>query len=297
MKFHINAAGEAGKCKATKGNCPFGGEAEHFTSAEAAREHYEKQMGDSTSSLSKAKKSISTMPRDQRFDVVDFYDYKKEEVRLSELRTTGFQDGTIDELNVAWQDLWRARGDARDLTKNRVAAVLESGFTGSLKDAISSGVVDKGSDKKDLSDNERNAIGVISELPSKYQEKFYNLPVAYLKSFASDKPDSALPTAGMKKLLDVAEAVHAKNPEFAPSRLQVTPRAARSEFNKPGTFSIPQMQHTSPETYSLLNEYAKQKYGAQSDDFWRTVHSESMNHPKLSDFTRAEKEFDKKLKS
>lgn len=40
-KFHINAAGEAGQCKAVNGKCPFGSESEHFTSAEAAREAFE----------------------------------------------------------------------------------------------------------------------------------------------------------------------------------------------------------------------------------------------------------------
>jgi len=40
-KFHINSAGEAGQCKAVNGNCPFGGESDHFTSAEAAREAFE----------------------------------------------------------------------------------------------------------------------------------------------------------------------------------------------------------------------------------------------------------------
>lgn len=42
-KFHINGNGEAGSCKAEKGGCPFGGESEHFTSAEAARSAYEAQ--------------------------------------------------------------------------------------------------------------------------------------------------------------------------------------------------------------------------------------------------------------
>lgn len=40
-QYHVNAKGEAGACSATKGKCPFGGEANHFTSAEAARAAYE----------------------------------------------------------------------------------------------------------------------------------------------------------------------------------------------------------------------------------------------------------------
>lgn len=53
-KFHVNSAGEAGPCAATKGGCPFGGEADHFTSPEAARESYESKMsGASLTSLEK----------------------------------------------------------------------------------------------------------------------------------------------------------------------------------------------------------------------------------------------------
>lgn len=42
MLYHVNkSTGEAGKCKAEKGKCPFGGADEHFTSPEAARSFYE----------------------------------------------------------------------------------------------------------------------------------------------------------------------------------------------------------------------------------------------------------------
>jgi hypothetical protein len=44
-KFHVNpATGEPGACRALKGNCPFGSEEQHFTSASAARSAYEKAM-------------------------------------------------------------------------------------------------------------------------------------------------------------------------------------------------------------------------------------------------------------
>jgi len=40
--YHINpATGDPGKCSAKKGNCPFGGDDEHYTSSESAREAYE----------------------------------------------------------------------------------------------------------------------------------------------------------------------------------------------------------------------------------------------------------------
>ncbi len=42
--FHINGKGEAGKCSASKGNCPFGEVEDHFASAEDARASYERSM-------------------------------------------------------------------------------------------------------------------------------------------------------------------------------------------------------------------------------------------------------------
>lgn len=42
MAFHINPeTGEAGKCRAKNGNCPFGSADEHYPTAEAARDAYE----------------------------------------------------------------------------------------------------------------------------------------------------------------------------------------------------------------------------------------------------------------
>lgn len=43
-KYHVNSNGEAGQCKALKGGCPFGDATEHFSTAEAARDHYEDTM-------------------------------------------------------------------------------------------------------------------------------------------------------------------------------------------------------------------------------------------------------------
>jgi len=43
-KFHINRAGNPGSCRAKPGNCPYGGESDHYTSKEDAREVYEAQQ-------------------------------------------------------------------------------------------------------------------------------------------------------------------------------------------------------------------------------------------------------------
>lgn len=47
MRYHINpTTGNPGKCSASEGRCPFGGESEHYTSPEAAREAFEKSQSE-----------------------------------------------------------------------------------------------------------------------------------------------------------------------------------------------------------------------------------------------------------
>jgi hypothetical protein len=40
-KFHVNSKGEAGRCSAQSGGCPFGGESEHYSNPENAQKAYE----------------------------------------------------------------------------------------------------------------------------------------------------------------------------------------------------------------------------------------------------------------
>jgi len=55
----LNAKGEAGKCRAAKGKCPFGSVDEHYDTPEAARKAYEVRMEISSDSLNK---EISIVP-------------------------------------------------------------------------------------------------------------------------------------------------------------------------------------------------------------------------------------------
>ena len=45
-RFHLNSSGEAGACRARRGKCPFGAEADHHDSPEAARASYEESMAE-----------------------------------------------------------------------------------------------------------------------------------------------------------------------------------------------------------------------------------------------------------
>lgn len=58
-KFHVNkSTGDVGKCRAKKGNCPFGGEDEHYASAHEAQRVYES----SRPALASVKRSKAAAP-------------------------------------------------------------------------------------------------------------------------------------------------------------------------------------------------------------------------------------------
>lgn len=60
MLYHINTkTGEPGKCSASKGKCPFGGDAEHYTSQDAARSAFESSQ--ESFSLATKTKDLSTL--------------------------------------------------------------------------------------------------------------------------------------------------------------------------------------------------------------------------------------------
>ena len=47
-KFHINGKGEPGACQAQEGNCPFGGDDDHYTSKDGARKSFESKNSKAT---------------------------------------------------------------------------------------------------------------------------------------------------------------------------------------------------------------------------------------------------------
>ena len=60
-RYHINSKGEAGKCSATQGKCPFGGDANHYDSPEKAQQAFELSMASSTVAPV-AKKAVARRP-------------------------------------------------------------------------------------------------------------------------------------------------------------------------------------------------------------------------------------------
>lgn len=58
-RYHINSKGEVGICRAHKGACPFGGDDNHFPTAELARAAYEEEQGNSWGTSTEAGNTLS----------------------------------------------------------------------------------------------------------------------------------------------------------------------------------------------------------------------------------------------
>jgi hypothetical protein len=306
MKFHINSNGEAGRCSATKGGCPFGGESEHFTSAEAAREHYEKTMTGEAVPAKATKKPgrvKPVLPENETFENRQPYPYETESKKAwkayNEAAAEARKDPSLkpeaDKLYQAAQNLSSVYRKAYDLHKERVSAVLASGYTGPMHEALTNGqaIVGTASSRTKMQGFE-GGVGAITGLSVKSQEAFYGLPASYAVTLRSTHKEKGHALPAIDKLVNIGAEVYKNNPNFVPRDLHVVPRVAE-EWNRNREIPIPQMQNVAGETYSLLQEYTKQKYGANVGDFWRGVKSDTANYPKISDFVRREKEFDQQL--
>lgn len=83
-KFHINANGDVGICRAQhSGKCPFGGESEHFSTSAEARSYFERKssietftkLGKDTTKTESASKPFSS----RRKEFAEFYRKSSEE--------------------------------------------------------------------------------------------------------------------------------------------------------------------------------------------------------------------------
>lgn len=107
-KFHINGKGEPGKCSAAQGNCPFGSDEEHFTSAEAARDAYELQMSDEANGVIKKDK----LPKLNEL----YKNSPRANIGIS--KTYGLLNGIQEDIDAGLISDSRARG--------RIAAVVKT---------------------------------------------------------------------------------------------------------------------------------------------------------------------------
>lgn len=107
-KFHINKHGVPAPCKATKGNCPYGGEELHFESQEAAQEYADKVHAEKHGMLpgmnSSKSKTITHTTDPKKFaevfpDVYDESGFTQSGVTLYEIQeSTHVSKETVEEV-------------------------------------------------------------------------------------------------------------------------------------------------------------------------------------------------------
>jgi len=94
-RFHINSKGDARKCSAKNGNCPFGSTEEHFATAEDARKAYEGSMEIRPVSAKSSNEPINWLTEENNPDLMEALDNRFN-------RTFGAQNLTVKTGRTSW---------------------------------------------------------------------------------------------------------------------------------------------------------------------------------------------------
>lgn len=313
-KYHINpATGNPGVCRAdpSKPNargCDFDlGESDHYGSAEEARTAYEASMeNEATPAAAKPvdKKTLrlqakTEIPKNQSFGKITPFAYDEatdaqhqlfKDLSKEEQIAQGWENESGYGGGPKWHSFFKkaigAASKEGNFNTGRYAAALANNASDprSITDVLASGTVDENSPRVRLNDVEYETAKSIARLPRTTQEMVYKQPAAFLRVLA----DTPAGNSNVRALAQLSNELRAKNPDFVPTRGETPPPRTSGRRSNDG---VPQMQNMGPYGYGLLQSYAKERFGERSREFWNTVHSKTVNYPKLSDFMRAAKEF------
>lgn len=192
MTFHITPAGNAAQCKARKGNCPFGGESEHFTTKEEAVQAYETRNANATIP-SQAKPVSTSLLQNSSFEVgygarayfrlLNHQDYTQAKAL----------HGKVKDQNVidAVKDIHRAESQVTTLEEQREKTLkrLDSAKTVNQKEGYKKAVTDiEVKLTKALSDYD-DAKVVVDKLKAKYAKELaiHNNSLKALERLANSK--------------------------------------------------------------------------------------------------------------
>jgi len=293
--YHINEAGNPGFCKATHGNCPFGKIQDHYTSKEAARNAFEEKMNSAghKNFVARSIKLIEDRTIDVDFSSPKFGDQARELRIIDKMLESGEIKASPDAKAVvlsAGRKISDSVYSEGKLHEDRFAAILETGDPRPMIEVLSSGTVTVNSKPARLTDAESRTAREIGRLSDEGKKALYALPVSYIGAISSRHTIKPHGVQNIETLIRVATVVRAQEPNFVPADSYMPP--SRVQGYKDST-RMPRMQNLTPKSHDLLRKYAEQKYGAKAPEFWDTVVSNSSNYPKVSDFSRAEKAFDK----
>lgn len=312
-KYHVNpATGVPGACTASVRACPHGGADAHGDSPAEAVAIFEKQAGASMATPAKKAKDRFPLYGVKAFADMSTFDYaphERERTRLyNAISTLPHQSDEQKAAKKAYEefyDRYRAEmlaNEAMAEERGRHAgAVAHAHPDKSLEYLVTSGIV---SDQNTLHPAAAEATAEVafsySRAPQAVRERFEKLPARYHSAFKSGDLGRGYSDQGFKALTLAAEEMHAADPTWTPQARTVVPRSVASYYYAPGggprkgsrVGEAKDMQNVGPQTYSLLEDYAKLKFGeARADEFWKTVASKTSNKPKISDYFRAVKDF------
>ncbi len=293
--YHVNDEGNPGWCHA-KRQCPFGGIDNHYTSKDAARNAYETRMAAGVlPTAAERAVQIRLAAADTAFGSPAYADHRKISVAIIKLHKKEGEK-TAEELRTIQ---WAVSSDELDavvkegkMHQKRLSRLIKADSHKPMAELLSSKNVTSDSPAARLTDRQVLLADAIAHLSGEGKRQLFNLPVSYIKAIETTHAFKNHGTSGIEALVKMAHVVRAQSPSFEPKTGYLPPSRV-SGATDPN--NIPQMQNVSPQAYELMKRYVEGKYGlSQSRQFWATVYSESSNYPKISDFVRAEKAFDKR---
>lgn len=107
-KFHVNEKGEARKCGAQKGNCPFGGDNEHYDSEQEAQVAAEKQLEQEFGAIAVSTKTVPKVKEIEKLSVEeqDAIEERKNIIRHHMAAGHGYAPFAADNLTEGIQSFW-----------------------------------------------------------------------------------------------------------------------------------------------------------------------------------------------
>lgn len=296
-KYHITKKGEPGVCRATK-SCPLGVESDHYSSREEAQKAYETSQ--STQNTPSMKKAPPTSQGLVHFQELRYLDYSAQERHYEKLRKASphpnrQSDEALDYYK-AYTEEQRANSAVEYDRLMKIFSHTASGKTS--EELIASGEVTSASSLPEAvkTSGYSHLATLVTASDKATKEAFYKLPTSYHKAFVSTHSYKGHAVSAFKNLVKLASDLHEKDAKWEPDERWVEPRRmARYGYGDRPSRRVGEakdMQNTAPSTYAILEEGAKLRVGeANVDRFWRTVQSDSVNKPKLTDYFRALKNF------
>lgn len=220
MKYHVNNDGVPGRCGATVGTCPFGGDAQHYASAELAQKAFELSMAAHV--IPESSKAVGKKPFDASSAKYDRPPYPIE-------GDTVVVSPNASAHSAAFRSYEGQLGTVRDFNGTSYSVEFPSGATVSgLHYSLISSAPDDADGWPSL-EAHREAIGKMS--------------IVSLEDEAVGIEESSMPkaqkAARLQMVREAEDAYHVKNYGFTKNKLAFDESSVKADIMKSWKSSIP----------------------------------------------------------